>query len=149
MKGAAIWHNLIRKAYSNKIGDLKNIDCKGYGNGYKYKNIIFVLSEHARGKTLKIWIYENENIIDPLKEDNLEVYGVISGQPGWTESYGWIIEGSWVSFIENYMNRLEYEITAATIRGVKAKTERENEEKLQRENKVKAFDDIFKETMNI
>lgn len=30
----------------------------------------------------------------------VEVYGIISGNPGWTEEYGWLRKGPWVKDFE-------------------------------------------------
>jgi len=57
---------------------------------------------HARGKTFRIYVLpEGEDVVEnggcnpPLNPDAVEVYGVISGNLGWSESYGWIHDGLW------------------------------------------------------
>ncbi len=107
MIGADEYYNLIDKADKLKLGELKRINCYGYSYGFKYKNVVFILSTHARGNCFKIWIYENEDIQDTLKDSHLEVYGITGGQPGWTETYGWLHRGNWVTFIEDYFKLLE------------------------------------------
>lgn len=58
--------------------------------------------EHARGKTFRIFVLpEGEKVIEngginaPLNKDAVEVYGITGGQPGWTETYGWLHDGEW------------------------------------------------------
>jgi len=64
--------------------------------------LYIVSGYHARGKTFRIYVLpEDEKAIPnsrfnpPLNKDAVEVYGIIGGQPGWTETYGWLHEGKW------------------------------------------------------
>ena len=68
----------------------------------QYGRFYFVSGSHARGKTFRIFLLPNgEKAIPngkhnpPCNKDAVEIYGVISGNPGWTESYGWIHKGAW------------------------------------------------------
>ena len=68
----------------------------------QYGRFYIVSGEHARGKTIHIQILPENEIAESGGENNLclnkdavEVYGIISGQPGWTEIYGWLYEGKW------------------------------------------------------
>ena len=68
----------------------------------QYGKLYIVSSEHARGKTFRIFILPegeaavlNGNSNPTLNKDAVEVYGVVSGNPGWTESYGWLHAGKW------------------------------------------------------
>ena len=106
MQGANELYNLF-----HFVGEINNNPCElkkigkiaGYCNyAYQYQNIVFLLDEHARGKTFHIWIYGNIKINDYLNDDHLEVYGVTGGQRGWTETYGWVKQGNWVDYIEKY-----------------------------------------------
>jgi len=143
MKGADGYYNLIDKADKLKIGDLKRITCYGYGYGFKHKNIVFVLSTHARGKCFKIWIYENDNIKGTLKDNHLEVYGITGGQPGWTETYGWLHNGSWVKYITNYFQQLEKLIYEEGHKNEIAADKTEEIRKKNIQNKIDKFDNIF------
>lgn len=65
--------------------------------------LYIVAGSHARGKTLHIYVLPEGEAALPngpnnrcLNSNAVEVYGVISGQPGWTESYGWLHRGPWV-----------------------------------------------------
>jgi hypothetical protein len=76
-----------------------------YSNLFKtgqYGKLYLVCGDHARGKTFRIFVLKegieaipNGYCNAPLNEDTVEVYGVVSGNPGWTESYGWLHEGPW------------------------------------------------------
>ena len=64
--------------------------------------LYLVSGEHARGKTFHIQVLpEGEQAIPNgcnnlcLNTDAIEVYGIIGGQTGWTETYGWLHKGKW------------------------------------------------------
>lgn len=69
----------------------------------QYGRLYIVSSSHARGDTFRIFVLpEGEKAISNgkgnpcLNKDAVCVFGVISGQPGWTEQYGWLHEGKWI-----------------------------------------------------
>jgi hypothetical protein len=73
----------------------------------QYGKLYIVSSEHARGKTFRIYILpEGEKAISngrsnsPLNKDAVCVYGVTGGNLGWTETYGWLHKGAWVNYFE-------------------------------------------------
>jgi len=68
----------------------------------QYGRLYLVSGEHARGRTFHIYVLpKDEEVVrnglnnPPLNSKSVEVYGIVSGQPGWTESYGWIHHGQW------------------------------------------------------
>lgn len=68
----------------------------------QHGRLYIVSGYHARGKTFRIFVLpEGEKAIPngphnaPLNKDAVEVYGIIGGHPGWTESYGWLHKGKW------------------------------------------------------
>jgi hypothetical protein len=68
-----------------------------------------------------------------LNSDAIEVYGVISGNLGWTEEYGWKHEGKWQEDFEKLVRSKEMEIEsknrmnqATTEENAKAEKERVN-----------------------
>jgi len=80
MKGADEYYDLF-KGQSQQIGRL-----------------FLQMHVHARGKCFEIFLLPEGVEIkgDRISgRDNVEVYGVISGQRGWTESYGWLHTGKW------------------------------------------------------
>ena len=116
MKGATEYYNTIQKAYYRKLSNLRNLNLRHGWNGgnseaYIYDNFIFVTSTHARGECFRIYLIEDATLPDEvLKSKAFEVYGIISGQPGWTECYGWKHKGSWVKPILKYLMDLKKEI---------------------------------------
>ena len=82
----------------------------------QYGNLYFVSSEHARGKTFRIFVLpNNEKAIpngdnSPLNKDCVEVFGAIGGQLGWTEYYGWIYRGFWVEDFEILVKNKEEDV---------------------------------------
>lgn len=67
----------------------------------QYGRLYVLPGDHARGLTFRIYILpEGEKVISnspnaPLNKNIVEVYGVISGNLGWTECYGWLHKGKW------------------------------------------------------
>jgi hypothetical protein len=68
----------------------------------QYGRLYLVSGEHARGRTFHIWVLPegetarpNGRNNRPLNADAVEVYGITEGQPGWTETYGWLHHGRW------------------------------------------------------
>lgn len=99
-------------------------------------NIIMQIGHHARGNVAHICI-ENES------DERLEVYGILGGNPGWSEYYGWTKQGPWVKYIENLLDELEREINAKD-RCVQSKTEEDKQRQLQAEQeKIKKFESMF------
>jgi hypothetical protein len=83
----------------------------------QYGRLYITSGSHARGLTFRIQILpEGEDAISNgsqnlcLNENAVLVYGVISGNPGWTESYGWIHKGKWVEDFENLVRSRQMEI---------------------------------------
>lgn len=116
--------------------------------GYIYygNHTVFDFGEHARGRTLDIYIIKDE---DDLRKnglydcDRLKVYGMISGQCGWDEKYGWIIEGNWCEYINGILkksielhnqNQLNYE---------REKQQKKIEERKTLEARAKEFSKFF------
>jgi len=60
-----------------------------FGND-KIGKLEFVSGQHARGKTFRVYLLDKEE-----GNRTVEVYGIIGGQPGWTEAYGWLHSGKW------------------------------------------------------
>ena len=78
---------------------------RGYAGLFEtgqYGKLYIVSGSHARGKTFHIQVLpEGERAISNgagnlcVNENAVEVYGIVGGQPGWTEYYGWKHEGPW------------------------------------------------------
>lgn len=100
----------------------------------QYNRFYIVSSSHARGKTFHIQLLPAKEKAKPNGESNLclnenavEVYGVISGHPGWTESYGWKHKGEWVADFEKLVGilRLGKQAERETAQGKKDKSEKD------------------------
>lgn len=71
------------------------------GKSQQIGRLFFQLHTHARGECFEIFLIpegvEIENGKDNVGgiKDRVEVYGVTSGQRGWTETYGWLHKGKW------------------------------------------------------
>lgn len=65
-----------------------------------YGKLYIISGEHARGKTFHIYV-----ISEKSSDEMVEVYGVISGNPGWTESYGWLHHGKWEEDFRNLVDK--------------------------------------------
>lgn len=79
----------------------------------QFGRLYIVSGSHARGKTFHIYVLpkgveaqSNGPNNAPLNVDAVEVYGITGGQPGWTETYGWLHAGKWQQdFLEVVANR--------------------------------------------
>lgn len=63
----------------------------------QYGRLFINSGSHARGSTFHIWVLPEGVTVEgqfPGKEA-VEVYGVVGGNPGWTECYGWLHNGKW------------------------------------------------------
>ena len=106
----------------------------------QYGQLYIVSSSHARGDTFRIQALLKGVIAIPNGTGNLclngsavEVYGVVSGNPGWTESYGWLHEGRWKSDFEALLSLKYAEQEAKMAETKKAIADKESAE----ENKIK------------
>jgi len=81
--------------------------CEVFKENEQIGRLAFVPGEHARGKTFEIFVLPegvqakwNGRNNSPLNKDTVEVFGVVSGDPGWTEEYGWKHEGPWIDDVK-------------------------------------------------
>lgn len=86
----------------------------------QHGRLYLVSSRHARGTTFRIYVLPagveaipNSDVNPPLNSDAVEVYGVVSGNPGWTETYGWLHEGKWQADFAELVAQREAELAAA------------------------------------
>jgi hypothetical protein len=105
---------------------------------------LYLLSgSHARGKTFNIYVLPKGEVINnnstPLNKDAVEVYGIIGGQPGWSETYGWLHNGPWQ---DDFIEMVELErIILENARVAEGEEEalRSNEEELRKINLLKDY----------
>ena len=112
----------------------------------QYGKLYLASGSHARGLTFRIQILpEGEKAISNgvgntcVNNNAVEVYGVISGQRGWTECYGWLHEGQWqkdfetlVQYAKKSRQDLENEI-------IQRKNKRKQMEKKEQDKLLAAY----------
>lgn len=109
-----------------------------HGKNAQIGRLAAVPSWHSRGATFRLFVLpEGEAAIwnglgnAPLNKEAVEVYGVVSGHPGWTESYGWIHKGPWqVDFLQ-IVEQKKKKIQAETAM-VKTARDASEEEKMRK-----------------
>ena len=101
----------------------------------QYGRLYITSSSHARGNTFRIQVLPKGEEAQPngdnnicLNKDAVEVYGVIGGNPGWTEFYGWKYEGPWQSDFEAMVLQRKAELE--TEQHVQATQQAEREKEL-------------------
>ena len=89
-----------------------------------YGKLFIESSEHVRGRTFHIYVVSEDG------NEKAEVYGIISGQPGWTEKYGWLYCGKWCDDFEKlYKEKKELK------EKIKRETQEKKEEYIEEEHK--------------
>ena len=108
----------------------------------QYGRLYITSGGHARGKTLRIQVLPEGVKVIPngapntcLNNNAVEVYGVISGNKGWTETYGWIHKGNWQEDFRKLVEEREEATINALNKEVKSREELK-EEKLKRDLKL-------------
>lgn len=94
----------------------------------QYGRLYLVPGEHARGKTFHIWVLPADTAMDCMPwacKDAVEVYGITGGQPGWTETYGWLHKGKWEQDFAALVEQRQAEIAATLARREQEKTDTE------------------------
>ncbi|PHE64431.1 hypothetical protein COF68_06230 [Bacillus toyonensis] len=149
MKGATGHYYTIKRAVWNKLGDLRKLNLKYGWNGgdseaFIHGNVVFVTSTHARGECFQMFLVEDPHASDErIKNEALEVYGVVSGNPGWTEVYDWIHKGEWVEFIENYLRRLETQLQNISNEQRAIKEDKQETKDNETSSKLDKFNNMF------
>ena len=134
MQGTERIYGIVTKAKNYGLNGLI-LNYGGFSTAIRRGPIVLVAGEHARGKTCHVFLKNNN--------DTLEVYGVTGGQLGWTETYGWLIEGPWIQAIEKLLTELTDEI----YKKEQEKIEKENSQyKLELQKKeeiINKFKELF------
>ena len=145
MQGAGKYAIPMFSTY-NQLG-LEKIFDKDFGSYIYYGNhTAFDFDQHARGRTLDIFLVENE---EELKEkglyncDRVKVYGMVSGQCGWNEKYGWIIEGAWCEYINDILEKSLFFYEQNTKRAKANEKQRKIGEREKIEKRAKEFEKYF------
>jgi len=100
----------------------------------QYGRFYIVSGHHARGNTFHIQLLPDGEQAIPNGSNNLctnkdavEIYGITGGQPGWTETYGWLHKGKWIEDFQKLAAGLQWDIECAEL-------ERQQQIKQQQEN---------------
>jgi len=97
----------------------------------KYGKLEIKSGRHARGYYFHVYICGD----DP--DDQVEVYGILGGQPGWTEYYGWKKYGPWQKDLEKLKKHFEQKELEEKKRAQLEK-QKEKEKKQKMEEKILA-----------
>lgn len=79
-----------------------------------YEKLYIVVGRHARGSTFRIYVIPEIKEDINLEEDAVEVYGITSGNPGWSETYGWLHTGPWIDDFLKIVKRKQEEKEAVS-----------------------------------
>ena len=99
-------------------------------------------SEHARGKEFHVWVLPSEEKVAVLPwnvQGAVEVYGITGGQPGWTETYGWLHRGKWEQDFAALVEARLAEIAAVTERREREKADAEVAERQRKVSLLAAY----------
>ena len=94
----------------------------------QHGKLFLVSSSHARGKTFNIWILPSDEPINEMPwtiKNAVEVYGITGGQPGWTETYGWLHDGKWKDDFAKLVAARKIEMEEAKAERERAAAEKE------------------------
>lgn len=81
----------------------------------QHGKLLLLSGSHARGSTFRIYVLPSEDVLPnlwqvTLPEESVEVYGVVGGQCGWTETYGWLHSGKWQEDFESLVKQRKLEV---------------------------------------
>ena len=94
----------------------------------QHGKLFLISGSHARGKTFNIWILPSDEPINEMPwtiKNAVEVYGITGGQPGWTETYGWLHDGKWKDDFAKLVAARKIEMEEAKAERERATAEKE------------------------
>lgn len=110
--------------------------CKLFKEAEQIGRLYLLPGSHARGKTFRIYVLPEEekaipngHINPPSNKNAVEVYGIISGNPGWTESYGWKHEGKWIQDFNEIVEQRREKLDALDFQAQQEHCRRDETEK--------------------
>ena len=113
------------------------------GKSEQIGRLFMQCSKHARGKCFEIFLLpEGVEIKGSIGsgKDNVEIYGMTSGQRGWTETYGWLHKGKWQDDFNAIVAQKEAEREKSRIR----REEKLKADKSKEKSKVSALLSTYK-----
>jgi hypothetical protein len=108
----------------------------------QHGRLYLVSGQHARGRTFHIWVLSSAEPVTGAPwsvKDAVEVYGITSGQPGWTETYGWLHRGRWEQDFDELVQIRLAEIAADAMQREREKAEAEAAERLRKAKLLEAY----------
>lgn len=108
----------------------------------QHGRLYLVSDKHARGKTFRIWVLPSTDPPGGMPwsvKDAVEVYGITGGQPGWTESYGWLHRGKWEQDFADLVEARKAEIAALTAKREHEKVDAELAERQRKAALLAAY----------
>lgn len=111
----------------------------------QYGRLYMCSHYHARGRTFHIYVLpEGEDAHPngpnaPLNKGAIEVYGITGGQPGWTETYGWLHRGKWERDFADLVGARLVDIAAHAMRIEQDKADAENAERQRKAALLAAY----------
>jgi hypothetical protein len=107
----------------------------------QYGKLYITSFYHARGKTFRIQVLpegEKAKSNGPgnpcLNKDAVTVYGIVLGQSGWNEKYGWLYKGPWQEDFYKLVEKRKKEIENREEIEKKRKQEKEEAERQRIKN---------------
>lgn len=139
MKGAREYRDALRYMVKNEISGFQ-YGCNNdvITNGH----FVFVLGEHARGYTMHVYLVKDTSGKYSVynRTNSLEVYGIVSGQPGWTEVYSFTTDNKTINDALQVLLDTALECFQKNIeKGEMLRKEREQQQKLEEEERIKEF----------
>jgi len=101
-----------------------------FGESKQYGKLYLKVGYHARGKTFQIYVTPTDATVC-IGSDMVEVYGITDGQPGWTETYGWLHKGPWEN---DFIKLVE---TTKSVRDATAKADKVKRDALIEEREAR------------
>ena len=108
----------------------------------QHGRLYLVRGEHVCGKTFHIWVlFSAEPVAGMLwsVKGAVEVYGIMGGQPGWTETYGWLHRGKWEQDFAALVEARRAEIAAGVARREQEKADAEDAERQRKASLLAAY----------
>ena len=108
----------------------------------QHGRLYLVRGEHARGKTFHIWVLPSAEPVAGMPwsvKGAVEVYGITGGQPGWTETYGWLHRGKWEQDFAALVEARRAEIAAGGARREQEKADAEDAERQRKASLLAAY----------
>lgn len=108
----------------------------------QHGKLFLVSGKHARGETFHIWILPTEDLIEGMPwtvKNAVEVYGITGGQPGWTETYGWLHKGKWQEDFAELVEARKLEIEQIKAEREKTKDEEDLAARVRKNKLLAAY----------